>query len=99
MRIERFEIGKESFFTFGAAVLYIQRLRNSQPLSIPIPEPHHSFLCALAARHPSAIENFRSGIRYFTVEHACHGTLCFYLTKNDGTKMDFSYFKCLRDEE
>ena len=96
MRIEPLNIGEQCFHTLKAAELFIQRLRNSQPLMTPIPEPHHSFLCALVARHPNAPDKAGCGIQHFTVEHAMHGTRCFYLTRYDGTKTDFSYFKCLR---
>jgi hypothetical protein len=99
MRTEPLTIGEESFLTQRAAELFIQRLRNSQPLKTPIPEPHHSFLCALVARHPNASGKAGAGIRHFTVELAVHGTRCFYLTRVDGTKTDFSYFKCLRGED
>ena len=98
MCIEPLTIGEESFRTPRAAELFIQRLRNRQSLEIPIPEPHHSFLCALVARHPHAAEKAGPGIRYFTVERAVYGTRCFYLTRLDGTKTDFSYIKCVRGE-
>jgi len=96
---EPLAIGGESFRTPRAAELFIQQLRNRQPLEIPIPEPHHSFLCALVARHPHAAQKAGPGIRHFTVGRAVHGTRCFYLTRLDGTKTDFSYFKCLRGED
>lgn len=99
MRVEPLTIGGESFHTVRAAELFIQRLRNCQPLKTPIPEPHHSFLCALLARHPDATGKAGAGIRHFTVEPAMHGTRCFFLTRVDGTKTDFSYFKCLRPGE
>jgi hypothetical protein len=99
MRLEPFIIGEQCFPTLRAAELFIQRLRNSQLLMTPIPEPHHSFLCALIARHPNATEKAGIGIRHFTVEHAMHGTRCFYLTRHDGTKTDFSYFKCLERKD
>jgi hypothetical protein len=98
MRIEPLTIGEKSFHTHRAAQLFIHRLRNSQPLRKPIPEPQHSFLCALVARHPDANGMVGAGIRHFTVELVRLGTPCFHLTRVDGTKMDFSYFECLRRE-
>ncbi len=99
MRTEPLTIGEETFHTRRAAELFIQRLRNCQPLKTPIAEPQHSFLCALVARHPDAPAKAGAGILHFTVELAMHGTRCFYLTRVDGSKTDFSYFKCLRDGE
>jgi hypothetical protein len=89
-------IGGRHFETQKAANLFIQELLNSQPLKEAIPEPHHSFLSALISRHTHAAEKVGTGIHYFTVEHALHGTRCFYLTRVDGSRTDFSYFKCVR---
>lgn len=89
-------IGGRKFGTQREAELFIKELLNTQPLKVEVSEPHHSFLCALLARHPRATEKIGAGIRHFTVEHAMHGTRCFYLTRVDGTQSDFSYFKCTR---
>ncbi len=92
-------IGGKPFETQKAANLFIQELLNSQPLKAAIPEPHHSFLCSLISLHPRAAEKIGEGIGHFSVEHAAHGTLCFYLTRVDDTRTDFSYFKCTRGRE
>lgn len=92
-------IGGESFPTRKAALLVIKELLNSQSLKVAVPEPHHSFLCALISLHPRAAEKSGKGIGHFTVEYAAHGTRCFYLTRVDGTRTDFSYFKCVRGDE
>src|SRR5438874_8667238 len=92
-------IGGKSFDTQKDANLFIQKLLNSQPLKTPIPEPHHSFLCSLLARHARAAEKIGSGLKHFTVEHAKGGTICFYLTRVDGTRDDFSTGKCVRGSE
>lgn len=92
-------IGGRHFETQKAANLFIQELLNSQPLKTPISEPDHSFLCALVSRHPHAAKKAGAGIKHFTVEPAMHGTRCFYITRADGSKTDFSYFKCVRGQE
>lgn len=92
-------IGEKRFETQKAANLFIKELLNGQPLKAAIPEPHYSFLCALISRHPRAAEKIGSGIGRFTVERALHGTRCFYLTRVDGSRTDFSYFKCTRGSE
>lgn len=92
-------IGGKHFDTQKAANLFVKGLLNSQPLMVAIPEPHYSFLCALISLHPRATEKIGKGIDHFTVENALHGTLCFYLTRVDGTRTDFSYFKCTRGRE
>ena len=91
-------IGKRYFETQKAAKDLIREVLNTQPLKTPIPEPHHSFLCELMALHPRAAEKVGPGVQHFTVEHAAHGTRCFYVTRIDGSKTDFSYFKCVRGD-
>jgi hypothetical protein len=89
-------IGENQFETQSAANQFVKELLNSQPVKAAIPEPHHSFLSSLIARHPRASEKIGKGIGHFTVEYAQHGTRCFYLTRVDGTRTDFSYLKCTR---
>jgi hypothetical protein len=86
-------IGGKHFETQKAANLFMQELLNSQSLKAAIPEPNHSFLCALISRHPRATEKIGEGIGHFAVEHAVHRTRCFYLIRPDGTRTDFSYFQ------
>lgn len=92
-------IGDTSFKAQAAANLFIRELLNGQPLKVAILQPQHLFLLALLSRHPRAAEKIGPGIKHFTVEHAQHGTRCFYLTDMDGSKTDFSYLKCVRGVE
>lgn len=92
-------IAGKTFETQKAANLLIKGLLHSQPLNVAIPEPHHSFLLSLLSRHPHAAEKIGPGIKHFVVEYAMHGTRCFHATRVDGTKLDFSYFKCTRGRE
>lgn len=92
-------VGDTQFKTQKAANAFIRELLNAQQLNEPILEPHHSFLCALVSRHPRAAEKICAGIRHFTVGAASYGTRCFYLTRTDGSRTDFSYLKCVRGAE
>lgn len=92
-------IGDKSFKTQSEANAFIKEVLNSQPLKTPIPEPHDSFLRSLLALHPRATEKIGAGVKHFTVEPAMHGTRCFYITRVDGTRDDFSTGKCVRGEE
>jgi len=98
-RSKPLSIGGLPFDTQSAAKFSIRQLLNSQPVKEVISEPNHSFLRALVSRHPQAAEKVGLGVRHFTVEHAVHGTLCFYLTRVDGTKTNFSYIKCVESGE
>ena len=92
-------VGTQHFNKQKDADFFVRELLNGQPLKVAIPEPHHSFLCALIALHPRAAEKIGCGIAHFTVEYALHGTRCFYLARVDGSKTDFSYLKCIRSRE
>ncbi len=88
-------IGGHTFPTKKAAKEFNTALRDAQLPGVPVAEPDHSFLCDLLARHPDAAEKIGSGVRHFTVESAKGGTQCFYVTRVDGSKIDFSSDKCL----
>lgn len=92
-------IGNKLFKTQSEANAVIKELLNSQPLKTPIPEPHHSFLRSLLDLHPRAKAKIGAGLKHFTVEHAKGGTRCFYITRVDGTRDDFSTGKCVRGSE
>lgn len=42
------------------------------------------------------LPGFEAGVKHFTVENAKGGTRCFYVTRVDGLRSDFSFMKCLR---
>jgi hypothetical protein len=92
-------IGDRHFETRMAADLFIKEILDRQTLKAVIAEPDHSFLCPLVSLHPRAAEKIGSGIGHFTVGPATHGTRCFYLTRIDGTRADFSTGKCTRGRE
>jgi len=93
-------IGKLHFATKTDAINYVKIILNGQPLKTPIRGPENNeVLRALVTMHPRAAEKIGPGIQHFTVEHALHGTRCFYITRVDGTRTDFSYLKCLRGRD
>jgi hypothetical protein len=92
-------IADKHFETQTEANNYIKELLNSQPLNTPIPEPHQTFLRLLLDLHPRADEKVGPGVKHFTVEPAKGGTRCFYITRVDGTRDDFSTGKCVRGRE
>ena len=81
-------IGQRSFETRKAANRFVKDLLYSQPLKVPIQEPHHAFLTALLSMHPRAEEKVGKEMNHFTVEFAARGGRCFCLTRIDGTKTD-----------
>ncbi len=89
-------IGGHTFPTTTAAEEFIQTLLHARPLREIVAEPDHSFLCDLLSRHPDAAEKIGTGVRHFTAEPSKGGKRCFYVTRVDDSKMDFSTGKCLR---
>jgi Protein of unknown function (DUF3223) len=98
-RAKPLDVGGKHFETQKDANSYIKELLNAQEILAGISEPDHSFLCSLISRHPRAKEKVGPGVSHFTVEFALHGTRCFYITRVDGSKVNFSYFKCTRGSE
>jgi hypothetical protein len=90
-------IGDWHFETQAEALGYAKKLLNRSPLKTPITGvDNNSFLRSLVGLHPRAAQKIGVGIQHFTVEPAVHGTRCFYITRVDGTRTDFSYLKCVR---
>lgn len=89
-------IGTRIFDTQAAAVESIREVLYRHPLQVPIEGPDHAFLLDLLSKHPHATEKAGAGVKHFTVEKAKGGTQCFYITRVDGSRSDFSFMKCLR---
>ena len=89
-------IGPHIFDTQAAAVAFIQEVLYRHPLLEPITGNDHAFLLELLKKHPRATEKAGAGLKHFTVENAKGGTRCFYVTRVDGSRSDFSFMKCLR---
>jgi hypothetical protein len=89
-------IGTRTFDTKGAAEKFIQEILYRRPLLAPIDGPDHAFLLALLSKHPDAVKKIGVGVKHFTVEKSIGGTQCFYITRVDGTREDFSFGKCLK---
>jgi len=93
---KRHTIGSHTFDTQTAAVAFIQEVLYRHPLLEPIHGADHEFLLELLKRHPRKEEKIGVGVKHFTVEKAQGGTQCFYITRVDGSRSDFSFMKCLR---
>ena len=89
-------IGLHTFDTQAAAVAFIQEVLYRHPLLEPITGDDHAFLLDLLKKHPRAAEKAGAGVKHFTVENAKGGTRCFYVTRVDDSRSDFSFMKCLR---
>jgi hypothetical protein len=88
-------IGAQTFDTQAAAREFIQAILYRHPLLAPINGPDHAFLLELLSKHPNAAKKIGVGVKQFTIEKSLGGTQCFYITRVDGSRDDFSFGKCL----
>lgn len=98
-KVKPIEIAGQTFPSTGDFKIYLQKLLNDLPQGVVLGEPHHTFLCHIVRRHPSAADKIGAGIKHFKVlTNANYGgrNQCFYLFRVDGTFTDFSYQKCVR---
>jgi uncharacterized protein DUF3223 len=92
------EVAGWTFSSIGDFRSHLKKLLNELPQGVVLGEPHHTFLCHMVRRHPSAADKIGTGIKHFKVlTNANYGgkNRCFYLFRIDGTFTDFSYQKCV----
>lgn len=89
-------IGSRTFDTKGAAIEFIQGILYRYEPRVPITGDDHDFVMELLKKHQKAPEKIGVGVKHFTVEPAEGGTRCFYITRVDGSRDDFSFMKCLK---
>jgi hypothetical protein len=89
-------IGTRTFDTKAAARKSIREVPYRHPLQTPIDGPDHAFLLDLLSKHPRAVEKIGVGVKHFTVEKVQGGTQCFYITRIDDSRLDFSFENCLK---
>jgi hypothetical protein len=92
-------IGRWTFNSQAAAITHIQEVLYRRPLLTLIDGDDREFVQALLSKHAHAAEKIGIGVKYFTVEKAKGGTQCFYITRLDGSRSDFSYMNCLRGRD
>ena len=89
-------IGSRTFDTKGTAIEFIQGILYRYDLRVPITGDDHDCVMDLLRKHPKAAEKIGVGVKHFTIEPAEGGTRCFYITRVDGSRDDFSFLKSLK---
>lgn len=81
------------FKTKTAAKKFFKSILNSYDDGDFISNPqHHTALLALLSNHPEATIKIGEGVKEFDRDRAPdHKTSCFYITRIDGSRTDFSY--------
>lgn len=69
----------------------VERTANGQMVS----DKDEAFLRSLLDRHPCAADKIGAGVAGLTVEAIGMGTRWFMLHRFNGTRTDFSYYKCI----
>jgi hypothetical protein len=92
-------IGRWTFDSQAAAIKHIQEVLYRRSLLALIDGDDHEFVLALLSKHARAAEKIGVGVKHFTVEKAKGATQCFYITRLDGSRSDFSYMNCLRGRD
>ncbi len=91
----KFEIGGVVFPTKGDATKFFQRMLHSYSPGDRVNDLDAPMLLALLSQSEDAEKKIGVGIKEFKVKLDDWTSQCFELIRNDGTKTDFSYRKCL----
>lgn len=92
-------IGGRKFATKKAAAEEIRRILYTWPVNTTIVGDDATLLHALIALHPRADEKTGNGIQRITTQRVapCNNR-CFWITRTDGTGIDFSYKTALNGD-
>ncbi len=88
-------IGSFEFPTKKEATARIRDILHGAPLSEPLVGDDLALISALVTGHPDAAEKIGTGIRSINVRIIEHGSRGFWITRTDGSVIDFSYRVCL----
>jgi hypothetical protein len=89
-------VGDLTFPTKSAATEHFRQMLYRHEIGEEIPEPDHSELRWLLAKHSDCSEKVGVGVKSFSVRWAEFGTRCFEVVRIDGSRIDFSFRWCLR---
>lgn len=91
-------IGGREFATKKSAAEEIRRILHAWPIRTPITGNDAKILHALVALHPRSEEKIGNGIQHIAVTRAPHNNRGFWITRTDGTGIDFSYRTALNGD-
>jgi hypothetical protein len=94
---KNYELGFKSFKTKSAVTEHYKSILNSYELKDIINREHSVEVYHLLRNHPGVEIKMSKPIISIFVGGTEHGTRCFYLNYNDGTKDDFSYTQCVKN--
>jgi hypothetical protein len=90
-------IGPRTFTSIAEAARFYSAMLNRYPLFARVTDDDAASLRDLLDRHPDRDAKLRgTTATHFEVHPFKGGTRCFFLIRSDGTKIDFSFKKCLK---
>ncbi|QHL91628.1 DUF3223 domain-containing protein [Sphingomonas changnyeongensis] len=96
-KARQISIRTRTFAKAGDATAHFSGMLNRYPLDNRVSDTDALDLMALLDRHDERVEKVGCGIAYFSVNAAPDypGQRCFWITRTDGTHIDWSYQHCL----
>jgi hypothetical protein len=88
-------LGHLSFDKQGEALAYFRELLAQAPVGATLKGNDYRDVEALLSGHPRAQEKIGSGIAELIVDSGEMGDKCFHVIRDDGSKENFSYKKCI----
>ncbi|WP_010183323.1 DCL family protein [Sphingomonas sp. PAMC 26605] len=88
----------QTFAKAGDATLFFSGLLQRYKLGDRVSDEDEMHLHALLKRHDEADKKRGTGVAYFSVDSAPEpysGQRCFWITREDGSRIDISYQHCL----
>lgn len=87
----------QKFARVGDAGTFYSAMLNGYPIGERVSDDDAVHLDALLLRHDEETEKRGAGIAHFSVDPAPDypDQRCFWITRTDGSKIDFSYQHCL----
>ncbi len=96
-KARRIVLATRTFEKHGDAIDFFRKILNSYAVCSRVSDADAVELNALLQRHDEFGDKVGSGIANFEVDRGPdeYGTQCFWITRTDGSKVDFSYIHCL----
>jgi hypothetical protein len=90
-------IDTKTFAKVGDAQDFFSEMLQGYPIGSRVNDEHASHLTALLRRHDEEAEKVGTGIAHISVNPAPDyiNQRCFWITRSDGSRIDFSYQHCL----
>ena len=74
---------------------YVNRLVGRYETEVDLSAEDFDFMLTLLLSHENSTEKIGPGVKRMWLQSTRYGNKCFWLERLDGTKTDFSYYKCL----